>query len=139
MPWRRGRTRTSRTPCSPKPAPAPAPPTPAPTPTPARTLARTLGPSSRAPADPRAAEIVAILAKETGIPAEQLRPEASIEALGIASLDMVQAIFEIESRWNVEVPVVAERSGAEFTTIGDLLAHVLHALDGPAATHRPGA
>ena len=80
-------------------------------------------------ADPRSAEILAILSKETGIPAAELRPEATIEALGIASLDMVQAIFEIESRWDVEVPVVAERAGAEFTTVGDLLGHVLRVLD----------
>ncbi len=97
-------------------------------------------PEATAPiADPRGAEILAILAKETGIPVADLRPDASIEALGIASLDLVQAIFEIESRWNVEVPVVAERSGQEFTTVGELVAHVLHALDGPAASHpQPG-
>jgi acyl carrier protein len=82
-------------------------------------------------ADPRAADILAILAHETGIDIALLRPEASIEELGIASLDLTQAVFEIETRFGVEIPVVADRAGAgaEFTTVGDLLAHVLATLD----------
>ncbi len=91
--------------------------------------------------DPRAAEILAILAKETALDVAQLRPEATIEDLGIASLDLTQAVFEIETRFGVEIPVVADRpsgSGAEFTTVGDLLAHVLATLDRGGQT-RPAA
>jgi acyl carrier protein len=82
--------------------------------------------------DPRTAEILAILAKETGLEAAQLRPEATIEELGIASLDLTQAVFEIETRFGVEIPVVADRpagTGAEFTAVGDLVAHVMATLD----------
>ncbi len=82
--------------------------------------------------DPRTAEILAILAQETSLPVAQLRPEATIEELGIASLDLTQAVFEIETRFGIEIPVVADRpsgSGAEFTTIGDLLAHVMATLN----------
>ena len=79
--------------------------------------------------DPRASEILDIVAHEAAIPRETLRPEATIESLGIASLDMVQAIFAIESRFGVDIPVVASQGGAEFSTIGDLLAHVLHTLN----------
>ncbi len=88
--------------------------------------------------DPRAAEILAILAKETALPVEELRLEATIEELGIASLDLTQAVFEIETRFGVEIPVVADRpagAGAEFATVGDLLAHVLATLD---RAGRPG-
>ncbi len=79
--------------------------------------------------DPRTSEILDIVAKETGVPRALLLPEASIEELGIASLDMVQTIFEIESHYDVELPVVADRVGAEFTTVGNLLSHVLRTLD----------
>jgi acyl carrier protein len=79
--------------------------------------------------DPRTPEILDIVAKETGVPRDRLLPDASIEELGIASLDMVQTIFEIESRYDVEIPVVADRVGAEFTTVGGLLSHVLRTLD----------
>ncbi len=79
--------------------------------------------------DPRTAQILDIVAKETQLDRSVLTLDASIEALGIASLDMVQAIFEIESRFDVEVPVVPQQAGAEFGTIGDLVAHVLQAID----------
>ena len=79
--------------------------------------------------DPRRDEILDIVAKETGIDRARLLPEASIEELGIPSLDMVQTIFELESRFDVEIPVVSERAGAEFSTVGDLVDHVLATLD----------
>jgi acyl carrier protein len=80
-------------------------------------------------ADPRASEILDIVARETGVARERLRPEARIDELEIASLDMVQAIFALESRFDVEIPVVTERAaGQEFATVGDLLAHVLATL-----------
>ena len=91
--------------------------------------------------DPRTAAILDIVAKETQLDRSSLNLDASIEALGIPSLDMVQTIFEIEARYEVEIPVVSDRSGAEFNTLGDLVAHVLQAIDaaGPAAAgRRPG-
>jgi acyl carrier protein len=91
--------------------------------------------------DPRTSAILDIIAKETQLERESLALDASIEGLGIPSLDMVQTIFEIEARYGIEIPVVSDRSGAEFTTIGDLVAHVLHAIDtaGTAAAGRtPG-
>ena len=80
--------------------------------------------------DPRIAEILDIVAKETGIEQGRLTPDANIAALDIASLDMVQAIFAIESHFNVEIPVVAEQGGGEFTTVGELVNHVLAAIAG---------
>ncbi len=80
--------------------------------------------------DPRVPEILDIVARETGMDRERLVPEARIEDLGIPSLDMVQAIFALETRFGVEIPVVSERAaGQEFATVGDLVAHVLATLD----------
>ncbi len=84
--------------------------------------------------DPRTSAILDIIAKETQLERDSLTLDASIEGLGIPSLDMVQTIFEIEARYDVEIPVVSDRAGAEFSTIGDLVAHVLRAIDGAAAT-----
>ena len=80
--------------------------------------------------DPRISEILDIVAKETNVPRDRLTPGASIAELDIASLDMVQAIFAIESHFNVEIPVSAEQDGAEFKTVGDLVKHVLDAIAG---------
>lgn len=79
--------------------------------------------------DPREAEILDIVAKETGVERGRLVPDAAIADLDIASLDLVQSIFALETRFDVEIPVVSERTGAEFSTVGDLVAHVLHTLD----------
>lgn len=79
--------------------------------------------------DPRADEILAIVAKETGVPRDKLVPEAELAALDIPSLDMVQAIFAIEEHFQIDIPVVSDQTGGEFKTVGDLVAHVLHTLD----------
>lgn len=93
-------------------------------------------------ADERANEILDIIAKETGVERALLVPEATLEELGIPSLDLTQAVFEIETYFDVEIPVVADREGAEFTTIGSLVSHVLTTLDRAAAQRAatmPGA
>lgn len=79
--------------------------------------------------DPREAEILDIVAKETDVARDRLVPDAVIADLDIASLDLVQTIFALETRFGIEIPVVSERTGAEFTTVGDLVAHVLYTLD----------
>ena len=79
--------------------------------------------------DPRADEILAIVARETGVPRDKLVPEAELAALDIPSLDMVQAIFAIEEHFQIDIPVVSDQTGGEFKTVGDLVAHVLHTLD----------
>ena len=76
----------------------------------------------------RTALILDILAKETGVARERLQMTASLAALEIASLDMVQTVFELESRFGIEIPVVPDRTGAEFETVGDLVRHVLTAI-----------
>ena len=84
---------------------------------------------SAAFADPRTDAILDIVAKEGAVDRALLTPDATIDALGVSSLDMTQAIFAIETKFDIEIPVVPERAGAEFTTIGDLVAHVLSTID----------
>ena len=89
---------------------------------------------SDAYADPRAEESLAIIANETRIDRAALLPDATIDALGIASLDLTQAVFEMETRFDIEIPVVVHQEGAEFATIGALVAHVLATLERANAT-----
>jgi acyl carrier protein len=79
--------------------------------------------------DPRVEKILEIVAKETAVDRAALRLDATIEELGISSLDMTQAVFEIESVFDVEIPVLAAGPGTEFATVGDLVGHVLAVLD----------
>ena len=73
-------------------------------------------------------EIVAILSKETGIEPERLTPEATIHELGIQSIDLVQAIFAIETRFDIEIPGGLEGQGGN-VTVGDFIRHVLARID----------
>ncbi len=85
------------------------------------------------PQDPRVQDILDIVAKETGIGKERLPPDATIASLDIASLDMVQAIFAIESRFDIEIPVLSEQGGQEAGTVGELVGQALTAIDNKPA------
>ena len=73
--------------------------------------------------------ILLVLSQETGIERTRLTPDARLADLDIPSLDMVQAIFELESRFDIEIPVAADRAGPEFVTVGEMVAHVQATID----------
>jgi acyl carrier protein len=79
--------------------------------------------------DPRISRILDIFAKETQTSRASLRPEATLADLGVESIDLTMAVFEIESTFGVDIPVVADRAGAEFSTVGDLVGHVISVLE----------
>jgi acyl carrier protein len=83
--------------------------------------------------DPRAQEVLDILSAETRVPMDRLHETAPLDTLGIASLDLVQAIFALETHFNIELPVAENRAGTEFVTVGDLVKHVLNTVDAQAA------
>jgi len=89
--------------------------------------------------DPRSDEILDIIAKETGVDRTRLTPNAMLSDLEIPSLDLVQTIFAIEEHYKVDIPVVSERTGAEFQTVGDLVEHVLATLEAAPMPRHPGA
>lgn len=84
--------------------------------------------------DPRTEEILTILSAETKIPRDRLVESAPLDTLGIASLDLVQAIYGIETHYGIELPVAENRAGTEFVTVGDLVTHVLATIDQKDAT-----
>ncbi len=72
--------------------------------------------------DPRVAEILGILAaRRPAWSGSASRRRRRIASLDIASLDMVQAMFALESHFGVEIPVAVEQEGGEFPTVGDLV------------------
>ena len=90
--------------------------------------------------DPRAEEILDILSTETRVPRDRLTDTAPLDTLGIASLDLVQAIFALETHFGIELPVAENTTGTEFVTVGDLVHHVLSTVDAiKAGQQAPGA
>jgi acyl carrier protein len=82
--------------------------------------------------DSRALRILDIVAAETFVERAKLVPDATIDDLGIASLDIVQAIFALETEFDIEIPVAQQGGGVEFATVAELVSHVLAALDDAA-------
>ena len=89
--------------------------------------------------DPRVPHILDVIARETFIDRSKLLPDATVEELGIASLDLVQTIFAIEAEYNIEIPVAGQGAGLEFATVRALLDHVLAVLDKAEAAQTPRA
>jgi acyl carrier protein len=86
--------------------------------------------------DTRVSRILDIFAKETFVDRAKLVPEATIDELGIASLDVVQAVFAIESEFNIDIPVTGKGAGLEFSDVKSLVDHVIEIMDraaGPRA------
>ncbi len=81
--------------------------------------------------DPRSAEILDIIAKETGVDRARLSVDAVISDLDIASLDLVQAIFAIEEREQGGFRSCRSAPGG-VPTVGDMVQHVLATLEAVA-------
>ena len=89
--------------------------------------------------DPRASAILQIISDETGIGRERLTPDATLDELGLSSLDLVETLFKIESHFNIEIPssLNAQHTGA---TVEDFLTSLLEVIpaETPAAAERAG-
>jgi acyl carrier protein len=85
------------------------------------------------PDDPRVQRILEIFAKETSTDLSALAPETTLDDLGVESLDLTMAVFQLEETFDIEIPVVVENAGAEFRRVGDLVAQVIAILDQKAA------
>ncbi|AXB78368.1 acyl carrier protein [Novosphingobium sp. P6W] len=48
-------------------------------------------------------DLIALIAKETGLPVERLLPQATLETLDISSIDLVSMLFELEDQYGIEV------------------------------------
>lgn len=61
-----------------------------------------------------------------------LTPEDRLEDLGIESIDAVEMIFDLEEKFDVEIPYNANTAGAEFSTVGDVIAAIQKLVDNKA-------
>lgn len=81
-------------------------------------------------------ELLAVIAKEAVIPPERLTDDATLEALGVQSVDMVMVLMAIEERYSVYLPIDAELS--EVKTLPQLLdLFIARIRTAPSADQRP--
>ncbi|WP_127900843.1 acyl carrier protein [Solirhodobacter olei] len=73
-------------------------------------------------------KVVAIIAEQAVLDVADVKPEATLESLGIDSLGLVESIFAIEEAFDITVPFNANEpdQNAEFdiSTVGSIVAAV---------------
>lgn len=89
------------------------------------------------PDDPRVQRILEIFAKETSTDMAALQPAATLESLGVESLDLTMSVFALEEAFDIEIPVIVESTGGEFLRVGDLVTRVIAILDKKAGQTEP--
>ncbi|EIM01934.1 phosphopantetheine-binding protein [Rhodanobacter thiooxydans] len=77
-------------------------------------------------------QLFEIIAKQAKIDVATIRPESTLKDLGIASLEAIEMIFDIEEHFNINFP---DQQGANFDTdtAQSLVDAVQKALDDKAA------
>ncbi len=75
-------------------------------------------------------QILDIISEEVPIDRADLKPEATLEALNIASLDMISVMFALEDKFGV---VIEQTDVAETKTLADFIAVVQAKSDPQAA------
>ena len=75
--------------------------------------------------DPIEQTIIEIICKyiDEEVDESQVTPQASFEALGIDSMDVVEIIFDLEEIYDIDIPDPSEFEGVDnnFSTVQDLL------------------
>lgn len=67
------------------------------------------------------ADVVAIIAKMARPPRPNIQLTDRLEDLGVESLGAVELIFELEEKFDIQVPYNANSAGQEFQTVGDIV------------------
>ena len=67
-------------------------------------------------------EVFEIISKQAKIDISTIKVESTLKDLGIASLDAIEVIFDIEEHFNINLP--NEDVNFESGTVGDLIAAV---------------
>ena len=67
------------------------------------------------------ADVVALIAKKIRVDRPKLELTDKLDELGIESIDAVELIFDLEEKFNIQVPYNANNPRTEFDTVGDVV------------------
>lgn len=67
-------------------------------------------------------DILDIVAQKAMIDRARLTPEAKLADLQIASLDVVEIVFALEDKFQIQIPFNANSTNMEFETVGEVIA-----------------
>jgi acyl carrier protein len=70
-------------------------------------------------------EIIGMIVKRIRAAPERVTLAANLDELGLESLDVIEMAFDIEERFNIEIPFNANNNtGPAFKTVGDVVVAV---------------
>lgn len=69
-------------------------------------------------------EILDIVAQKAMIDRAKLSPNAKLTDLQISSLDVVEIVFALEDKFQIQIPFNANSTNMEFGTVGEVIAVV---------------
>lgn len=69
-------------------------------------------------------DILDVIAAKAMVPRDKLALEAKLTDLNISSLDVVEIVFALEDKFNIELPFNANAQNQEFDTLGQVVALV---------------
>jgi acyl carrier protein len=90
-------------------------------------------------------EVKAVIAKELKIPVEQLTDDRKLADIGAESLDVIEIVFQLEEKFNIDISVKMSAAGADaqtppgagdlsgFATVGDICLAVKKLVDAKAS------
>ncbi len=76
--------------------------------------------------------LVDILARDYCVAREQIRPEATLETLGLDSLSVLELMFKIEDRYKVKI---TDDTPTDLLTVSDVVRYIDGLLAVNSATH----
>jgi acyl carrier protein len=75
------------------------------------------------------ADVIAIIAKKLPEPRE-LKVDDRLEDLGLDSFSEVEIIFDLEEKFDLQIPYNSNDSRLEFETVGQIVAAIQKLVDG---------
>ena len=68
------------------------------------------------------AVVTEAIAKQAKIDRSTVRMEATLDELGVSSLDLVEIIMTIEDEYDITIPLDANEASQSIKTVGDIVA-----------------
>ncbi len=68
-----------------------------------------------------ATDVIAIIAAKARVDQPKIQMSDRLEDLGLESFDAVEMIFDLEEKFDIQIPYNANRSLAEFDTVGEIV------------------
>jgi acyl carrier protein len=69
-------------------------------------------------------DVIAIIAKKVRVDHPKIEMSDRLQDLGLESLDAVEMIFDLEEKFDIQIPYNANNPRTEFDTVGDVVSAI---------------